>query len=91
MIRTKDVVLDETQVWRGGPANSPPYLSSVPATKTPQIPEIIPLEVKLQGINEGLENDGGNNIDHSHMLPTLLETESSSPSNLDTESMTSES
>ena len=51
VIRTKDVVFDETQVWRGGPANSPPHLNFFPATKTPPISEIIPLEVELQGIN----------------------------------------
>ncbi len=90
VIKTKDVVFDEKQVWRGRPANSPPHLSFVSATKTPQIPEIIVLEVELQEVHEALENDGGDNIDHSHMPPTLLEIESSSPSNLDTESMSPE-
>ena len=43
--------------------------------------------MEFQGVNEALENDGGDNIDHSHMPPILLETESSSLSNLDTESI----
>ena len=77
-------MFDETQVWRGGPANSPSHLNCDPATKTPQIPEIILLDVELQRVNEELKNDGGDNIDHLYMPPTSLETEISSPSNLDT-------
>ncbi len=46
--------------------------------------------MELHGVNEALENDRVDNIDHSYMLPTPLETESSSPSNLDMESMSRE-
>ena len=42
-------------------------------------------------MNEALENDGGDNIDHSHIPPTFLEIESSNPSNPDTEFVPRES
>ena len=67
MIKTTDVMFDETQVQKGGPVNLPPHFNSVLSTKTPQIPEIILFEVELQGVNDKLENDEGDNIDHSHI------------------------
>ncbi len=80
-------MFNETYVWRERPANSRLCPKYVPATKTSQVPEIIPLEMELQGVIEVLENDEGDNIDHSHIPPTPLETENSHSSNLDTEFM----
>ena len=94
VLRTKDVVFDETQAWIGGPTNSisgqlteQQNLRPVLPIEALQAPEVVPLEVELQGVNEALENDGGDIIDHSHISLTPLETESSDPNNLNMESV----
>ena len=77
IIRTKDVIFDETLTWIGQTANLPPSQPAIQQnsslsviTQTPKPIEELPLELELQGVNEELENDGGDGIDHSHIPPT---------------------
>lgn len=98
IIRTKDVIFDETLTWIGQTANLPPSQPAIQqnsslsvTTQTPQPIEELPLELELQGVNEALENDGGDGIDHSHIPPTPAESNISNSNSLDTESVPRES
>ncbi|WP_375449352.1 reverse transcriptase domain-containing protein [uncultured Nostoc sp.] len=51
----------------------------------------MPLELELQRVNEALENDGGDGINHSHIPTTPAKSNLSNSNSLDTESVPRES
>lgn len=84
-------MFDKKQALKKGPANLLPYYNNIFTTKLPQELEILPLELELQEATKALDNNGGDNIDHLHMLPTFLDTKSSNLGNLNIESISRKS
>ena len=94
VLRTKDDVFDEAQPWTQRIANTtsnPPATEpSLNACPIPLMPHAnitsaqdanTPFDVELRAVNEALENDGGDGIDHSHQPQAFIPLSPSPESN----------